>query len=382
MPGTSNHPMKVAIVFRLDSYGGVQKCVCSLIRGLNAQGIVPDLLWDEPPVPEIVEQENVKLTYQSIRFKVASRHLVKLPPMLRFVLKSAFPFKASDLPQQYDFVYFFTAFFRLNQPVDHLFYLSGPPMLPQLENPANWLSRLFLKSFKILHQRWISPRVPVYLHNPEINYVINSQYTAQLFEDHHQVKLEVVYPPLVMKMTPGDQNEKTLITFFSRIVSYKNPQIMMELAQRFPNEQFLIMGSVSPNQEGYRQALEKQIVDLQLNNVKVVANPNDHLVEEYLSQTKIYVFPAENEHFGITTVEAMHRGAIPLVHDSGGQIEIVPLDEWRFKGDDLFNKFENILNASPAEIVQNQKLLRQHLSIFEENHYQRCMLRPAGLGQL
>lgn len=34
-------------------------------------------------------------------------------------------------------------------------------------------------------------------------------------------------------------------------------------------------------------------------------------------------YPAKQEHFGITTVEAMSAGAVPVVHDSGGQQEIV-----------------------------------------------------------
>ena len=34
-------------------------------------------------------------------------------------------------------------------------------------------------------------------------------------------------------------------------------------------------------------------------------------------------YPARQEHFGITTVEAMSAGAVPVVNGSGGQKEIV-----------------------------------------------------------
>jgi glycosyltransferase involved in cell wall biosynthesis len=34
-------------------------------------------------------------------------------------------------------------------------------------------------------------------------------------------------------------------------------------------------------------------------------------------------YPAKQEHFGISTVEAMSAGAVPVVHASGGQKEIV-----------------------------------------------------------
>jgi glycosyltransferase involved in cell wall biosynthesis len=45
-----------------------------------------------------------------------------------------------------------------------------------------------------------------------------------------------------------------------------------------------------------------------------------------------YVHCAENEHFGITIVEAMAAGCVPVVHDSGGPREIVTVDvgfRWR-----------------------------------------------------
>ena len=45
-----------------------------------------------------------------------------------------------------------------------------------------------------------------------------------------------------------------------------------------------------------------------------------------------YIHCAENEHFGITIVEAMAAGCVPIVHDSGGPREIVTNDvgfRWR-----------------------------------------------------
>ena len=45
-----------------------------------------------------------------------------------------------------------------------------------------------------------------------------------------------------------------------------------------------------------------------------------------------YVHCAKDEHFGITIVEAMAAGCVPIVHDSGGPIEIVTNDvgfRWR-----------------------------------------------------
>ena len=47
-----------------------------------------------------------------------------------------------------------------------------------------------------------------------------------------------------------------------------------------------------------------------------------------------YVHCAENEHFGITIVEAMAAGCVPIVHDSGGPREIV-IDKVGFRWHNL-----------------------------------------------
>jgi glycosyltransferase involved in cell wall biosynthesis len=49
-------------------------------------------------------------------------------------------------------------------------------------------------------------------------------------------------------------------------------------------------------------------------------------VKELLGRAKVYVHSAHNEHFGITIVEAMAAGCVPVVNDTGGPREIVSAD--------------------------------------------------------
>ncbi len=53
-----------------------------------------------------------------------------------------------------------------------------------------------------------------------------------------------------------------------------------------------------------------------------------------LAKAKVYVHCAQNEHFGITIVEAMAAGCVPVVHNSGGPKEIVS-DDVGFRWSDL-----------------------------------------------
>jgi glycosyltransferase involved in cell wall biosynthesis len=58
-------------------------------------------------------------------------------------------------------------------------------------------------------------------------------------------------------------------------------------------------------------------------NARVIVNPNKELYQEVLAKSKIYLHLMKGEHFGITVVEAMSAGCVPIVHDSGGPKEIV-----------------------------------------------------------
>ena len=87
---------------------------------------------------------------------------------------------------------------------------------------------------------------------------------------------------------------------------------------------------------------------------------------EHLYKAKFYVFTAKDEHFGITTVEAMMHGAIPFVHNSGGQKEIVPFEELRFEDEEFISKFDILINKNEQALDDIRNKMSKHLQKFEE----------------
>jgi hypothetical protein len=68
----------------------------------------------------------------------------------------------------------------------------------------------------------------------------------------------------------------------------------------------------------------------------------------------------------MTTVEAIAHGALPLVHNSGGQREIVPLADLRFEDHEIFEKLDRILSMPNAEQNQVRLKLTRHIQQFGE----------------
>jgi glycosyltransferase involved in cell wall biosynthesis len=362
--------MKVAIIYDLSEPGGVQSCVFSLIKGLNKINIKPCLFWDRAPNEALISELGIQLSYQKIRFNISSKLISKLPNSLRYLIRPFNFIRVSEIPISYDFVYSFTTNVNFNICRPHLVYLSGPPFLPQLESKS-----LNFKFIKFIYKHLLSPFYPAYSPQENVNYVINSIYTANLYNEMYKKNINVIYPPNQFNLDFSKKlDNRIYTTFYSRIVSYKRPEKILELAKKFPQEKFIIMGGVSSNQTNYFNRLRKDIIYKNINNILLYPNMSLEMVEKVLINSKYYIFPAVNEHFGITTVESIALGCIPLVHNSGGQCEIVPFKELRFTDADFIDKYHTLISMNNETLYEYSKTLTEHVKIFSEDEFIKKML--------
>src|SRR5712692_3383793 len=139
-----------------------------------------------------------------------------------------------------------------------------------------------------------------------------------------------VYPPCPVEAysdLSGVQPRENLVVTVGRIVPEKRFHLFVELARMVPRTRFVAIGSLSEESSAYFKLLRRTAPE----NVSFVLSPL-RKVRELLGRAMVYIHCAENEHFGITIVEAMAAGCVPIVHDSGGPREIVTSDvgfRWR-----------------------------------------------------
>ena len=90
-------------------------------------------------------------------------------------------------------------------------------------------------------------------------------------------------------------------------------------------------------------------------------NPKNRVLRKYYQKAKIYwhasgigedltKHPDRAEHFGITTVEAMSAGCVPVVYNAGGQKEIVEDGKSGY----LFDTEEELV-VRTNHLIQNEK---------------------------
>lgn len=167
--------------------------------------------------------------------------------------------------------------------------------------------------------------------------IYNSKFTQFYSKDNWMKKSQVIYPPVdVDKIKPLEK--KKYILSVGRFFGYlkdKKHQVLIKVFEKLyqANAEMRdwslhLVGSASKGDKSYLNELRNLAKDLPVNFY-----PNlgyGELVTLY-GQSSIYWHasgygeddPTKMEHFGISTVEAMAGGCVPVVIGKGGQVEIV-----------------------------------------------------------
>lgn len=202
----------------------------------------------------------------------------------------------------------------------------------------------------------------------------NSDYTKSFIDSKFHIKTTVLFPPV--KIKSKNINKENIILHVGRFRiknvkndDYKKQRVMITefkkmIDKGLKNWKFVL--AVSVNAKDNNEFLDMKSFAKDYPIEFLVNRSNDDLWEIY-SKAKIYwhasgygedlkLHPEYAEHFGMSTVEAMGAGAVPVVINSGGQREIVTdgengylwdtLDEFRAKTLNLIKNENEILRLS------------------------------------
>jgi glycosyltransferase involved in cell wall biosynthesis len=173
------------------------------------------------------------------------------------------------------------------------------------------------------------------------SFFCNSLYTKSFIDKEFKIDSKVLYPPI--DISSQKKEKRNIILHVGRYRStddkgqdYKKQGLMIDIFKKMIDQglkdwKFILAVGLKESDEYRFDKLRKKAQDYP---IEFLVNLNNKDLEKKYSESKIYWHasgygedlekkPELAEHFGISTVEAMMAGAVPVVINAGGQREIV-----------------------------------------------------------
>ena len=244
-------------------------------------------------------------------------------------------------------------------------------------------SILSLNDWKLWYYRQVSKLlIPKRTDLSNCLVLFNSQFTqksfTEVFDCHPGFKNDsvankgtILYPTLsnVRSINSSSQlvckNKKTIISI-GRFVEAKGfssaAKAFIESGLSDMGFNYYIVGHAS-RVNAYYHKLKAMEVDC--STLHIIPNASYAQLSRLTIEASFLISNNINEPFGLTPLEALASGTLPLLHNSGGQTEIVR-NEPLLLFDNIQDAFRKILNLSIQEAVMKE------LSIKLKKHYESC----------
>src|SRR5258708_785586 len=262
---------------------------------------------------------------------------------------------------------------------DVIFYVSDGS-IPTLLSKKN----ILIFQFPV---NWIKGKnFPTKLKLNKIQRIIcYSEFVKKFLDKTFSIKATVL-PPVVDSVKKDLKKQDVILTVgrFTKAVNTKKQEVLIDAFKKLydqglTNWTLIIVGSVLPSDANYVEELKKKSKNYP---IKILANISFGDLVNYYNKAKIYwhaagfgedliKHPERSEHFGISTVEAMSAGAVPVVINAGGQKEIVENNKSGYRWDsveELLKYTKNLVNDK-ALWSKMSKQAQERSKVFSEDRF-------------
>lgn len=193
--------------------------------------------------------------------------------------------------------------------------------------------------------------------------VCNSQFTKSVIDSEFGIDSEVVYPPISTSQFRPEKKQKIILYVgrFSQLTQKKNHHLLIEafkkISHKLPNWRLVIAGGMGVGSDiQYVDQMEKMSEKFP---ITILKNPDFNQIRKLYADSSVFwsasglgvdekTNPKQVEHFGISLVEAMAAGCVPIVSKAGGHVEIVEDKKSGF----LFSNLEE-LKSLTMDIIKS-----------------------------
>ncbi len=193
--------------------------------------------------------------------------------------------------------------------------------------------------------------------------ICNSFFTKRFIDREYGVNSKVIYPPVAIDSFKPLKKENFIISVgrFTDLLHNKRQDVLIEVFKKMKLKDWKLL-LIGGDEEGKRYVADLR-KKAQGFPIEIITSPRFSDLKRLYGQAKIFWTaagfaideekePEKVEHFGMTTVEAMAAGCVPVVIKKGGQSEIVKEEE-----NGLLWEREEELIKKTLRLIKDEKLL-------------------------
>lgn len=395
MPGSGsyNKMTKKAAIYDpyLDTLGGGERYCLSVAEILLKNGYAVDLFWSGNPDLLNQAQNRFSLSIEKINIvpDIFHIHKQKIDLALDGQTLPKITSKAIGNQNIYQKVKTLLQKYQTTKNYDLFFYLSDGSV-PLLFSKNNLLHVQVPFLNRNTPYQKIANTIKLLLFK---KIICNSEFTSKFTQSNQKTKKFVLYPPVDIEKFSSSETKQNIILSvgrFDNILNAKKQDVLInsfsKLSAQNPKWKLVLAGGSLEKSENNSYLKHLRYISKNL-PVEFMVNPDFPTLKKLYSQSKIYwhaagygvdenINPQNTEHFGITVVEAMSSGLIPIVIAKGGLPEIISHEENGF----LWNTTEeliaktNLLIASPETQKSMSQKAVQSCKIFSKENFEKKLL--------
>lgn len=165
--------------------------------------------------------------------------------------------------------------------------------------------------------------------------VANSKFTQNVIEKRLKKRTLVINPPVTSSRIVSRvklRNHKNVVITISRFRSPKGLEIIPKIASYVKNCEFIIIGIADNDSEQCLKKLSEEVERLGVQKrVHIFKNKPYSFTLAALSTAKVFLHTQSTEAFGMSIVESMAAGCVPIVPKTGGPwIDILDCQEGKY----------------------------------------------------
>jgi alpha-1,2-mannosyltransferase len=229
---------------------------------------------------------------------------------------------------------------------------------------------LYYKPYYVMSQKFLSQ-----IGNKNIHLISNSKYIHDSIKKNFGKDSEIIYPPVDLDEFEKKVTKKNKVITLGRYSQEKNFEFILDVMNRIEAPCIMIGNTKTKANKVYYTNLIARAAQ-KAKNVILLKNIERNEVIKHLLEAKIY-FHAAAETFGISVVESIAAGCIPIVPNNSAHVETVPFKELRYQTNDLKEAQKKIMEALEGKYDYLLKSLQESLVKYDKENFKKSLVNYA-----